>query len=136
MFDNSVLAQGNSTEKISYDFTDNQFMASKVYYRIRQVDLDGAYEYSEVMRVDNPFYATGFLPFPNPTMDKIRFFSKSEVVGLWLVSNDYLVNKEVKPEMMNDNRYEVDLVGLKPGNYVIVVETRDGEKDVFKVIKK
>jgi len=37
---------------------------------------------------------------------------------------------------MPDNRYEVDLVGLKPGNYVVIVQTSDGGKDIFKVIKK
>src|SRR5690554_329512 len=136
LFDNSVQAQGYSTEKVIYQFTDTQFMDSKVYYRIRQVDLDGAFAYSDVMRVDNPFYVKSYLPFPNPTMDKIRFFSGKEVVGVSLVSNDYLINKSLKPEKLHDNRYEVDLVGLKPGNYVIVVQTLDGERDVFKVTKK
>src|SRR5690606_37332966 len=57
MFDNSVQAQGNSTEMHTYNFTDKRVMASKMYYRIRQVDLDEAFAYSDVMRVDNPFYS-------------------------------------------------------------------------------
>ncbi len=136
LFDSSVQAQGNSTEMHTYKFTDKRVMASKIYYRIKQVDLDEAYEYSEVMRVDNPYFVRSYLPFPNPTVDKIRFFSASEVIAVSLISNDYLLNRGVGLEKLHDNRYEVDLVGLKPGNYVILVETLDGRRDVFKVIKK
>ena len=136
MFDRSVQAQGNSTELNTYYFTDKRVMASKVYYRIRQVDLDDAFAYSDVMRVDNPHYVKSYLPFPNPTVDKVRFFSVTEVLGVSLVSNDYLLNRHIKFEKLHDDRYEVDLVSLRPGNYVIVVETADGRRDVFKVIKK
>lgn len=136
MFDHSVRAQGYSTQKKVYQFADTQFMSSKVYYRIRQIDLDGAFAYSDVMRVDNSHYVKSYLPFPNPTMDKIRFYSPTEVVHVSLVNSDYLLNYSLKPKKMPDNRYEVDLVGLKPGNYVVIVQTSDGGKDIFKVIKK
>lgn len=136
MFDSSVQAQGNSTAMYTYHFTDKRVMASKIYYRIKQVDLDEAYEYSEVMRVDNPHYVKSFLPYPNPTMDKIRIFSQATVVGVSLVSNDYSVFRSVNSTRLHDNRYEIDLAGLKPGNYVVMVQKEGGETETFKVIKK
>ncbi len=111
-------------------------MASKVYYRIKQVDLDEAFAYSEVMRVDNPFYSKNFMPFPNPTMDKIRFFSATTVLGVSLISNNYVLYRNMHPERLHDNRYEVDLSGLKPGNYVVLLQKEGGATESFKVIKK
>ena len=136
MFDGSTQAQGNSTELHTYNYTDKRVMASKIYYRIKQVDMDEGYEYSEVMRVDNPYYVKSFLPYPNPTTDKIRIFSQTAVVAASLISNDYSVFRSTKPALLHDNRYEVDLVGLKPGNYLVVLQKEGGETETFKVIKK
>jgi hypothetical protein len=135
MFDNSVQAQGNSTELHTYHFTDRRVMASKVYYRIRQVDLDEAFAYSDVMRVDNPFYVQSFVPFPNPTTDKIRFFSHQNVVGVSLISHDYLTHRTMDPVRLHDKRYEVDLGGLKAGVYLFIVRKEDGETETFRIIK-
>lgn len=136
LFDSSVRAQGNSTELSTYHATDRKVMADRIYYRIKQVDLDGAFAYSDIMRVDNPHYVRSYSPFPNPTTDKIRFFSATEVIRVSLVSHDYLLNKALEVDKLHDDRYEVDLLSLKPGNYVIVVETTDGNRDIFKVMKK
>lgn len=136
VFDKSVSAQGTSTEKVNYAFKDEQFTGSKVYYRIRQVDLDDAFEYSKVMRVDNPYYVKSFLPFPNPTVEKILFYSPQEVVKLFIISNSITPHEELKPNRLSDSRYEVNLSRYRPGTYVILVQTKDGGKEVFKVIKK
>lgn len=136
IFDNSIQAQGSSTEIQDYKSQDKGFRSSKVFYRIKQVDLDGTYAYSDVMRVDNPFYSKGFLPFPNPTWDKIRFFSKAEPVSVTVVSSDYRLYKQVGPNKLHDNRYELDLVGLKPGSYMIIIQQRGGEIETFRIIKK
>ncbi|MEX2593022.1 MAG: PA14 domain-containing protein [Anditalea sp.] len=136
IFDNSVQAQGFSTEKTSYQFTDHNFMSGQVYYRIKQVDMDAAFAYSDVMRVNNYTFQHGFLPFPNPTVDKIRFFSKNEVTKLILTNHDYSVNKELEMVQLNENVYEVDLAMVKSGYYILSAFKRSAEKEIFKIIKK
>lgn len=64
---------GNSTEITSYDFIDNVegLPGMNIYYRIKQVDFDGNYSYSDMIvlsRVNKHTVAT----FPNPAKDVIH----------------------------------------------------------------
>ncbi|WP_170110228.1 right-handed parallel beta-helix repeat-containing protein [Flavilitoribacter nigricans] len=47
-----VMAVGNSSVPRDYQFTDNFPPVGLVYYRLRQVDVDGAFEYSSILSVD------------------------------------------------------------------------------------
>jgi hypothetical protein len=136
IFDHSIQAQGYSTEKTFYQFSDNSFTKEKVYYRIRQVDMDSTFAYSDVMRVKNYSVQQEFLPFPNPTLEKIRFFSKQEVTKLTLTNHDYSVHRELEAVKVKEKLYEADLTTAKGGYYILSVFKKNGEKEMFKVIKK
>lgn len=67
-----VVAIGWSDLPSSYEFQDNDLPAVKglVYYRVKQVDLNGSFEYSEVVSVtvDNiKNTAFKWVAYPNPT---------------------------------------------------------------------
>lgn len=47
-----VDGHGNSKQTIEYQFEDHSHFAPVAYYRLKQVDYDGAYEYSPVQRVE------------------------------------------------------------------------------------
>lgn len=49
----SVPGHGNSTTTINYSFKDFQPTSLVNYYRLRQIDFDGAFEYSEIIRVSS-----------------------------------------------------------------------------------
>ena len=63
-----VSGAGTSTEKHSYTFSDNNNTWNKVYYRLKQINLDGSFWYSQVVE------AVGVVPtefglsqnYPNP----------------------------------------------------------------------
>jgi hypothetical protein len=69
----TVSASGNSTIAIDYSYTDNDaatLSSSLVYYRLKTVDRDGNYVYSNVVTIslaDSPGRVT---IFPNPAADK------------------------------------------------------------------
>src|SRR5690606_21362016 len=132
----NVTAQGYATQQTNYQIIDQNVNAQLAYYRINQVDLDGVFSYSDVLRVHNLHVPKGFLPFPNPTVDNIRFFSKTEVVQVDLISNHYSVYREMDFARVHDNMYELDLTVMKSGNYIFTVHQRDGEKMFLKIIKK
>ena len=46
-----MLGAGNSNNLQQYSYTDKNMTASVAYYRIRQVDIDGKYEYSTVKTI-------------------------------------------------------------------------------------
>ncbi len=81
----SVNGRGTTTEKSSYSFVDKGVNEGKYYYRLKQVDYNGAYEYSDVIEVEfsvpqefvlaqnypNPFNPTTTLSFGLPVESNI-----------------------------------------------------------------
>lgn len=62
-----VEGKGNSNTVSKYSFKDAEVPAAKAFYRLKQVDLDGKFEYSEVLAVElnaNTFSLEQ--NFPNP----------------------------------------------------------------------
>src|SRR5690606_14683816 len=73
----TIPATGYYTESLHYDLKDNGYTTKTTYYRVKQVDLDQSVGYSDVIRVDNPnFGRLTPYPYPNPTKNRIRFYSK------------------------------------------------------------
>lgn len=69
-----VPAAGNSQDIQAYAFVDQGFLAGKnlqAFYRIRQVDLDGTFDFSHVVEVGRPSLgsAVSFQVFPNPAQE-------------------------------------------------------------------
>ena len=73
-----VLGAGNSTSVQQYNYTDKSMTAAVAYYRIRQVDLDGKYEYSTIKTIK-----------ANETAPTTRIYANSNTVNVEF-------NKEVK----------------------------------------
>ena len=69
-----VTGQGSSNETHRYQFIDRQPLEGTVYYRLKQVDYDGMYDYSELVAVRWTYSETteiaptpDVLMFPNPS---------------------------------------------------------------------
>ena len=63
----TVAAAGNSTEPRHYEVLDDQLTESVTYYRLRQVDQDGTFTFSEVRAV--VIGASGPAAYPNPAWE-------------------------------------------------------------------
>jgi hypothetical protein len=48
-----VVAAGNSNKAIKYNFTDYNFSVGATYFRLKQIDIDGKFEYSRIVYVNN-----------------------------------------------------------------------------------
>ncbi len=74
-----VNAAGTSYENLSYSFTD-QWAGAEMYYRLKQVDIDGSFAYSDLIKVISECHAddTGtFIDiFPNPIVGNAEAFVK------------------------------------------------------------
>lgn len=72
-----VEGYGNSNSQKTYTFSDDHLMGgSNFYYRLKQIDTDGQYEYSEIIEIENvPQSFALFQNYPNPfnPSTKIRF---------------------------------------------------------------
>jgi hypothetical protein len=72
----SIDGNGNSQQKISYEYTDLYPEAGTSYYRLRQVDYDGTAAYSEIKAVSFISAASiSIYPNPNNGNFKVSFVS-------------------------------------------------------------
>ena len=73
-----VAAAGNSNMTRNYSFTDTQRAAEFNYYRLKLVDIDNTFDYSEVVLVKNTFGKQDVYIAGNPIADKINIqFAKT-----------------------------------------------------------
>lgn len=65
----SKSADGNSTEKLSYQYTDISTTKGMSQYRIKQTDFDGQSKYSEVRAIRGQDQVAKTTVYPNPAVD-------------------------------------------------------------------
>lgn len=65
-----VDGSGNSNTRINYSSVDNDPYQGFSYYRLKQTDFDGKFEYSNLVGIDYTNIESNYLNvFPNPSMD-------------------------------------------------------------------
>lgn len=85
-----VEAVGNTTTVQHYEFLHEQPIIGYNYYRLKCVDLDGSYKYSETKVVElKEQNTTPILVFPNPTKDVVtlRYAALAHPAQLELLDN-------------------------------------------------
>jgi hypothetical protein len=113
----TVAAQGSSSTPKAYAWTDHNAPASLLYYRLRQVDLDGSSSYSQVVAV-----ASGlgkFELYPNPATDVLVVLLPAEQVGQPVRLLD-LQGREVLSSILG-MRGELKVGHLAAGTYLVQI---------------
>jgi hypothetical protein len=132
-----VAAAGNSNSERSYRFVDQTPAKGINYYRLRMVDIDAAYKFSEVRNVRN--LGVSDISFaPNPVQTSLKLTIESEKAERVNVRISDISGKVVYRNALNvingTNVLPVNAVEFAPGTYIVEVITSDGNL-VSKFIK-
>lgn len=113
----NVYSNGNSSTKKNYSFNDKNENTGITYYRLKNVDLNGKFTYSEIRNVKGIGVVNDVTIFPNPA----RSNSKISVVGVTANSSIQLLDFSGKVlKNINSNTVNlIDLSGTKNGTYLI-----------------
>lgn len=129
-FVSSQSVEGNSSQKLNYQFWDTEPQIGMNYYRLKQIDFDGTYEYSRVRlaMLGNPHISLA----PNPSDDFITIdgLSADTFITMYNVSG-----KVVYAASAAGKSHTVKLVGMTKGIYFIDITDRNGIKVVKKIVK-
>jgi hypothetical protein len=130
----------NSNSIKNYSFTDIfGFTTAKVlYYRLKQVDLNGQFTYSEIRKVTLSTIANDVKVWYNRDADKssIRFTaSQDKQISIRLMSNDgKVISEKDFGATIGFNSIDLDMSTLAKGIYSIVI-IESGNAEVHRVIK-
>ncbi len=108
-----VNGNGTTTEIKSYSYTDENLSAGKYQYRLKQIDLDGSYEYSNIVEADItiPSVYTLEQNYPNPFNPSTRISWQSPV-GAWQTMKIYdVLGNEIATlvdEYREAGKYEIE----------------------------
>ncbi len=130
-----VSAAGYSDDIKRYSFSDEQageLLGVNLQYRIKQVDLDGAFSYSTVQNVSmNHDLANAIQVYPNPARENLylatdlpRGIEVREISVLDL-SGKTLIHQAIYDG--SQEVYQLSLGQLKPGSYVVRISHNQGQ---------
>ena len=120
----SVKGAGNSNEMLSYYFIDKNLIASITYYRLKQVDFDGKFSYSDIISVKRIGEGEVVIS-PNPVKDVLHIELKTAQAGNYsLIVVDILgavIEKNIHLPKGNNNIKLDVFTNLSQGFYVLKI---------------
>ena len=127
-----VNGAGNSNAILSYNTIDPMPYSGISYYRLKQTDFNGKYEYSTIRVVNFEQNATEVNIYPNPTNNQITIQANEQELTNIKIYNTLGqdVTNRIKQLSKSDNNVVIDLSSLTSGLYT--VRTRTTANKVYK----
>ncbi|KJS06880.1 MAG: hypothetical protein VR77_03450 [Flavobacteriales bacterium BRH_c54] len=134
-----VDGAGNSSELKSYNSLDKNPISGTSYYRLKQTDFDGKFEYSDIVPVKindnisnptiypNPITDNGVLEF-NANSTEVTVITIYDVSGRIILNNQHFTNKGI-------NKIQLETSNLTNGMYFISLKNGDNKTNL-KFIKE
>lgn len=114
-----INGAGTSNDIIDYQFTDDQinWTSGRAYYRIKQVDYDGKFDYSNIVVVLNRLdYDVKVYPSPASEVISVRVDFNGEAVVRILNKDGSLLKSE-----SFEDEVDIDVVDLPQGLYFVKI---------------
>ncbi|MFC2103385.1 choice-of-anchor J domain-containing protein [Bacteroidota bacterium] len=127
-----IEGNGTTTELSEYSFIDKSHLSGTIYYRLKQIDFDGTFEYSDIVEIYVPLPEKYVLsqnrpnPF-NPTTEISFTISKAGDVKLLVFNSLGEVVTVLLNEYKNTGRYSVtfDASNFSSGIYFYRLQAGD-----------
>ncbi len=141
-----VDGNGTTTQQNEYNFTDNHQISGKIYYRLKQVDHDGSFEYSDVKFVNSENEKPDKQSLtiqkvsPNPFQSSFNLVYKlandvTVTVTLRNMQGNVLTRQTVKSTSGKNEFHYTGGNDLSKGYYILTLESGD-QKATKKLIKQ
>ncbi len=125
-----VKAAGNSSSTKHYAFNDLELEEGNYLYRIKQLDFDGAFEYSKDLVLTIMEEDIKLRVYPNPANDRISIecgLSQPEDLQLQVYSvSGKLMKSEGLAGQKGSNHVQIDVSDLSPGVYFVTKRSQSG----------
>ncbi len=141
-FVESKSRSGNSTNELTYGFTDNNTFASGNYYRLKQLDKDGRSSLSNVVYIKGSKATSIRITsvYPNPVINKLNLTvaapSTERVTVMITDVTGKLIMQTTNQLKEGDNNLQLNVEGLAKGVYSLKVNCLNGcSSNILKFVK-
>jgi hypothetical protein len=135
-----VQAAGNSTNQLNYRSDDLTPLKGWNYYRIKQLDLDGKFIYSNIASVNFAKDNSLMVLYPNPTKDVLNIEYTSERAGkleLQVIDcKGAVMMKQNLSVAAGRNIETINVSMLSQGMYILRYLDSDGSVSFIKFVKQ
>ena len=128
---------GTSQAVNNYEWYDEKPLTGKSYYRLKQVDFDGLFEYSPVRVIEMEATATmkiDIYPIPASEVLYVEGVNSKEILTVQLFNTIGQANS-IPFDAENERRLRLDLRGFTPGTYYLML-TKQNEQVSRKIVIK
>ena len=131
----TVTAKGNSTTTSDYDYADGNPLVGTSFYRLKIVDKDGSFTYSNVVPITRNA-ANTIVMYPNPSFDVVNVRVAQDMV----TTNALIQIYDTKGRLMKTARVvntitSIPIAELASGQYLVRIISGE-TAETFKLIKK
>jgi hypothetical protein len=125
-----LKGMGNSNQITNYSFSDFDTKHASVYYRLKQVDLNGTSSISQPINILRTISdkASLIVVYPNPIKESIQiksssFENENFVLSLWSLKGEKLMERN--SSFLNGfQSFEISYLNLPTGTYLLVIDAQ------------
>lgn len=118
----TVPGNGDSEEPQYYQYDDNSPSYGYNYYRLKQVDFDGTFEYSPIKAVEFSGKQLDARLYPTVVQDQLYLEISPSNSGIFQIISSTSRLCQTAVISKNQNNYQLDVSGLPAGVYLLRVE--------------
>ncbi|MDF1697873.1 MAG: T9SS type A sorting domain-containing protein [Saprospiraceae bacterium] len=120
-----LKSEGSATEGYNYEYLDRDPFIGENYYRLKILDLDGSYKYSNIRLIRMKSEETTILVYPNPAVSRerltVRWLPRADEESTYLNIVD-VNGQNLHRKIIFEGTNYVRLPYLLDGVYYIIVE--------------
>ena len=126
------FVQGNGTtqEVNNYSYFDKTPLLGDNYYRLRQVDLDDHFEYSDIVSITSETTNQELQIYPNPVKNELNI-----IAGQGQATIYNLLGQPVTQLQITNERSMINVHDLQKGQYILYVQKEDGTMTTKRFVK-
>lgn len=135
----NIEGAGTSVVENQYNFEHSDLPAGIHYYRLKQTDYNGRYEYSDVItaQIDGSFHATNLSPNPVAGELTVSMLQTADQTGTLFVVNlagQILLEQDFNAEE-GYNNFDISMNSLPSGVYMLKIAGNSGENESIQFVK-
>lgn len=130
-----TLGEVAATNSTAYSFIDNNPVSGVTFYRIKEVDIDGKFKYSTIVRLSLDKNIS-LRAYPSPAKDQVTIehaVTNQGTLSITTTDGRLVKQIDIKAEL---NQTVINISNLKAGLYIVRFVNTNGQTESVKLIKE